>query len=506
MRGDWTATINDGELIIDIQGVISADTEVAKFKVLSGTSQVDAGSLQGVVKPDTSAISQGEGPTTGGNSVTLTGQDYQNATSVSFGATSAPFTVTSDTQITTTAPVGGGTVSVTVTSAQGTGQGVPYSYLSDYSSTVLSDNPIVYWPLGDPAGSTTANDVSGGGRQGTYTSCATRGAPGPIAHDASTAATFSADGCYMQFTPGGGDSYWGSFSAEAWFKATGSITQEFRTLISSRTSNGEYSFDFGVTGTTFGDGQTLHADIGDGNEWLNTGDVPFAFKIGQWYDVAISVDATNNVATYYVNGSSIGSVGLSSDDTSPLLYDSGHPIAVGENTRYLGLHRRGVVWCSIAQVALYPAALSSNDLLTHYEVGTGQSLLTASLSSNTSSVSAISNIDEQSLPSADVESGAPADSAGNTASAPLRSIPLSSSQLGFGPAPFDPLALHLPPGPVAPAAGGRKRPVDHIAVESAPGLSSRMHGNRLHRLGRLVDRDQPGHQSAAVHIAGPGPG
>jgi hypothetical protein len=61
------------------------------------------------------------GPTGGGTSVTITGTDLATATSVSFGSTSASFTVSSNTSITATAPAASdGIVDVTVTTAGGT--------------------------------------------------------------------------------------------------------------------------------------------------------------------------------------------------------------------------------------------------------------------------------------------------------------------------------------------------------------------------------------------------
>ena len=57
----------------------------------------------------------------GGIPVTITGSNFTNATSVSFGPTAAASpTVTSDTQVTAVSPSGSGTVDVTVTTPGGT--------------------------------------------------------------------------------------------------------------------------------------------------------------------------------------------------------------------------------------------------------------------------------------------------------------------------------------------------------------------------------------------------
>jgi hypothetical protein len=70
--------------------------------------------------PAVSGISPASGPAAGGDSVTVTGSSFTGATGVSFGSTSATFTVDSDSQITATSPAGTGTVDVTVTTQAGT--------------------------------------------------------------------------------------------------------------------------------------------------------------------------------------------------------------------------------------------------------------------------------------------------------------------------------------------------------------------------------------------------
>src|SRR6266851_850029 len=80
----------------------------------SGTATV---TMQG---PRVTGINSNSGPAAGGTSVTITGSNFTNTTSVSFGTTAAAsFTITSDTQITAVSPAGNGTVDVTVTTPGG---------------------------------------------------------------------------------------------------------------------------------------------------------------------------------------------------------------------------------------------------------------------------------------------------------------------------------------------------------------------------------------------------
>src|SRR5206468_10862873 len=64
--------------------------------------------------PTVTGISPASGPSTGGTNVTITGTGFSGATSVSFGQTPTKFSVTSNTQITASSPVGSGVVDVTV--------------------------------------------------------------------------------------------------------------------------------------------------------------------------------------------------------------------------------------------------------------------------------------------------------------------------------------------------------------------------------------------------------
>lgn len=81
--------------------------------------------------PSLSAVSPTQGPTTGGNTVTVTGANLAQTTSVLFGATPAAFTVISNTQIVATAPAGaaGGT-NHTVTTPGGTSPAAVYTRVS----------------------------------------------------------------------------------------------------------------------------------------------------------------------------------------------------------------------------------------------------------------------------------------------------------------------------------------------------------------------------------------
>ncbi|MEU6585979.1 IPT/TIG domain-containing protein [Nocardia sp. NPDC046763] len=92
--------------------------------------------------PTITSLSPNAGPTTGANSVVITGTGFTlTPTTVLFGGTAATFTINSSTSITAIAPAhAAGTVQVTVTNSDGVSNGVSYTYgapvLTSISPTV----------------------------------------------------------------------------------------------------------------------------------------------------------------------------------------------------------------------------------------------------------------------------------------------------------------------------------------------------------------------------------
>ncbi|MCX5109245.1 IPT/TIG domain-containing protein [Streptomyces sp. NBC_00378] len=108
--------------------------------------------------PFESSLSATSGPLGGGNSITINGTGLSTATSVSFGAVTATPTVVSDSQISVTVPAGtaAGTVSVSVTTAGGTNNGLSYTYVDVPTITTIAPNS-------GPASGGTAVTITGTG-------------------------------------------------------------------------------------------------------------------------------------------------------------------------------------------------------------------------------------------------------------------------------------------------------------------------------------------------------
>ncbi|GAA2274437.1 MULTISPECIES: IPT/TIG domain-containing protein [Kitasatospora] len=97
--------------------------------------------------PAISSITPSQGPTAGGNTVTIAGTNLSGATAAMFGSRSATITGNTGTQITVTAPAGAAApVTVSVTTSGGTATGSSYYYIP--LPTVTS----VYPTLGPTAG------------------------------------------------------------------------------------------------------------------------------------------------------------------------------------------------------------------------------------------------------------------------------------------------------------------------------------------------------------------
>ncbi|WP_169813393.1 beta strand repeat-containing protein [Nocardia vaccinii] len=150
VRFGGTATTFTIASTTQITAIAPAGTGTVQVTVTTsaGTSNGAAYTYSGT--PSLTSVSPGQGPTSGANTVTLTGTNLTGATAVTFGTTAAgSFTVVSATQITAAAPAGTGTVQITVTTAGGVSNGVGYTYVPVPSLTGVSPNS------GPPAGGTT---------------------------------------------------------------------------------------------------------------------------------------------------------------------------------------------------------------------------------------------------------------------------------------------------------------------------------------------------------------
>ena len=111
----------------------------------------------------------------------------------------------------------------------------------------------------------------------------------------------------------------GAFSIAAWVKPA--TTSGAIALLGSRGPS-DNGFD-----VKFQNGNRIHADIGNGSNWLTTAaDAAYNYSIGQWYHLVYVV--TPDSYTIYVNGVQQSTGTLSG---SPLLTDASHTLWIGQN-------------------------------------------------------------------------------------------------------------------------------------------------------------------------------
>ncbi|MER7901636.1 IPT/TIG domain-containing protein [Streptomyces sp. NPDC096046] len=106
--------------------------------------------------PFKSSLGTSSGPLAGGNTITINGTGLSTATSVDFGGVTATPTVNSDSSLSVAVPAGAaaGPVSVSVTTAGGTNNGLSYTYIEDPTIATVS-------PTSGPTSGGTAVTITG---------------------------------------------------------------------------------------------------------------------------------------------------------------------------------------------------------------------------------------------------------------------------------------------------------------------------------------------------------
>ncbi|MFT3794889.1 LamG-like jellyroll fold domain-containing protein [Flavobacterium sp.] len=159
----------------------------------------------------------------------------------------------------------------------------------------------------------------------------------------------------------------GNFTVEAWVKPT-HATKRMHVL--STRNGGEFGFDIQLR-----DGNTIHADIGNGTSWLTTtADANFNYTIDEWLHIVYTVTPDNY--RVYANGNLVG---IGSFTGSAILYGGARFMTIGksasENTYFQGTMDN----IRLYNTALNPAQVVSNmegnyatsGLLAHYNFNVG---------------------------------------------------------------------------------------------------------------------------------------
>lgn len=222
-----------------------------------------------------------------------------------------------------------------------------------YAQAVLSDSPVGYYRLGEPAGFsiTTAYDWSGNGNNGTITGGITLGQPGALYRDANTAMLFDGSTSYITLPAALDGNGFAAVTFEGWFKLSSAALSSFTLLFEGDNTDHNLGYQLFWSGTS-----SLNFNVGNGttNNGASYNVSPVA---GVWWHIVGTFDGTT--IRLYVNATLVATAPLSgtiSASASPVLGAT------------LG-HSFGVTG-TIDEVAIYQAALSQSRITAHYNLGT----------------------------------------------------------------------------------------------------------------------------------------
>ena len=228
----------------------------------------------------------------------------------------------------------------------------PTNAPKSYSATVLADTPAAYWRMGEMTGTTMA-DATKNGNSGHYDGIVMLAQPGPIAGDGGTAVGL--DGATGAVSVPSSTSLQVNWvTIELWInKRTDS---EFGVYVAKNVAGGG--------GAGSGWFQLLNDHHNGGLQFRVTGDLDpilvskATLALNTWYYVVATYDGA--VAKLYINGkldSSLSAVVSPTQNTDPL---------------YIGRRADGFFTNAlIAEVAIYPTALSAERIAAHWRAASG---------------------------------------------------------------------------------------------------------------------------------------
>jgi hypothetical protein len=230
-----------------------------------------------------------------------------------------------------------------------------------YEQAALADNPSFFWPLNETSGS-TAHDASPHGFNGSYESGTTQGVPGPIAGQKATAFDGSSGNVVSASQVTNPQDY----SIELWFKTTTNTGGKLVGFGDAQTgSSGSYDRHVYM----MNDGQIVYGVWTGQTETIETPDV---YNDGQWHYLAATLDPTHGMSLY-IDGHLVGTNATTSAQAYNGYWRVGGDNLGGWNLDPWGSNSQGTTepnsyyfQGSIADVAVYPTALSAAQVLTHY--------------------------------------------------------------------------------------------------------------------------------------------
>lgn len=222
-----------------------------------------------------------------------------------------------------------------------------------YKDEVLADSPWLYWRLDETSG-TTASDLSGNGRNGTYVNSPNLNQSPLISVDKSIDLDGTND--YVSYTPG--TAVTGNFTYECWINADS--FSSFPGLVSgwNANSSGNYGSillvsDSGVV--------EIYAANSTFTDWSYTDNTGYTLSTGTTYHLVFVNDDTNDTAKLYVNG--VEQYSASGKTTAMGMVNASKVLSAGRATTSNYFNGK------VDEVAIYTTALSATRILAHYKAG-----------------------------------------------------------------------------------------------------------------------------------------
>ncbi|HLH65337.1 MAG TPA: LamG-like jellyroll fold domain-containing protein [Solirubrobacteraceae bacterium] len=277
------------------------------------------------------------------------------------------------------------------------------SHPDAYSQAVLADAPIAYYRLDESAGPTMC-DSSTSANDGTYNSAGiTYGVPGALVGGDTGISADGTSGVVGQSGSASGITGHGSFTLEAWFKNTEAtpanhvlvdIGQTCSDMVSAGSCNGVTINDGSIAGLAlypnnnqqlgWGPASGFGIDAQGSSVIWDPTTVGVNLWDGSWHYLAVTVsyDATDNTdqITGYVDGHDLGAPTRDPYDSNQVYDISPAPVALGQwpTTGYF-LPLVG----GLDDVAVYPTALSPQQIAAHWAAASEQLLTVATVGQGT---------------------------------------------------------------------------------------------------------------------------
>lgn len=254
----------------------------------------------------------------------------------------------------------------TTTALSGTSTAKASATGSPYASTIIADNPDLYWRY-DGNSTAVAQDKSGAtltGLNGLYKFGVTPGMPGPITGDTGSAAEFNGTDGYLyndQSKPGPS-----TYSVETWFKTTSTTGGELISYGSGRprtdnlATNPSGSYDRNVYMDNAG-----HVLSGTYVGFVSLVSSPKTYNDGQWHHVVSTLGSSGT--NLYIDGVRVASNGQTGAQSYNGVWHVGGDNLNGWPSQPSSTFFSG----QMAETAVYNHALTYQQITNHFVAGGG---------------------------------------------------------------------------------------------------------------------------------------